>query len=79
MVLCTSAPDAERISVTYLHGDHLGSTSVTRGAAVSTQTYCAYGAVGTTSGALPTDFTVQQNLSMHTDLLLPHDWDILKM
>jgi hypothetical protein len=36
--------------VTYLHGDHLGSTSVTSGAVNSTQTYYPYGAVRTTSG-----------------------------
>ena len=44
-------------NVTYLHGDHLGSTSVTSGANISTQTYYAYGAVRTASGTLPTDYT----------------------
>ncbi|MDE3089905.1 MAG: hypothetical protein KGJ80_11045 [Chloroflexota bacterium] len=43
--------------VTYLHGDHLGSTSATSGAATSAQTYYAYGAPRTASGTLPTDFT----------------------
>ena len=42
--------------VTYLHGDHLGSTSVTSGAQVSQQTYYAFGSVRTTSGSLPTDY-----------------------
>jgi RHS repeat-associated protein len=49
-------------AVTYLHGDHLGSTSVashgTTGALVSRQTYYPYGAPRTTeAGALPTDYT----------------------
>ncbi|MBI5653894.1 MAG: hypothetical protein HZC40_26115 [Chloroflexi bacterium] len=48
-------------TVTYLHGDHLGSTSVasngTTGALVSRQTYYAFGAVRTTEGTLPTDYT----------------------
>jgi RHS repeat-associated protein len=44
-------------SVTYLHGDHLGSTSVTSGAISSEQTYYAFGAVRTTNGTLPTDYT----------------------
>ncbi len=43
--------------VTYLHGDHLGSTSVTSGVSSSTQTYYPYGNVRTTSGTLPTDYT----------------------
>ena len=43
--------------VTYLHGDHLGSTSVTSGAISSGQTYYAFGAVRTKSGTLPTDYT----------------------
>jgi RHS repeat-associated protein len=47
--------------VTYLHGDHLGSTSVasngTTGALVSRQTYYAFDGVRTTEGALPTDYT----------------------
>jgi RHS repeat-associated protein len=41
--------------VTYLHGDHLGSTSVTSGAQPSSQTYYAFGKVR--SGSLPTDYT----------------------
>lgn len=41
--------------VTYLHSDHLGSTSVTSGAQPSSQTYYPYGAVR--SGTLPTDYT----------------------
>jgi len=41
--------------VTYLHGDHLGSTSVTSGAQPGTQTYYPYG--GVRSGSLPTDYT----------------------
>ncbi|MDE3091956.1 MAG: RHS repeat-associated core domain-containing protein, partial [Chloroflexota bacterium] len=41
----------------YLHGDHLGSTSVTSGATSSAQTYYAFGAVRTMSGTLPTDYT----------------------
>jgi RHS repeat-associated protein len=47
-------------AVTYLHGDHLGSTSVASnasGALVSRQTYYAFGAVRTTEGTLPTDYT----------------------
>ncbi|MBI4790951.1 MAG: hypothetical protein HY782_28305, partial [Chloroflexi bacterium] len=43
--------------VTYLHSDHLGSTSVTSGASASTQTYYPYGAVRSTTGTLPTDYT----------------------
>ncbi|MBI5650983.1 MAG: hypothetical protein HZC40_11155 [Chloroflexi bacterium] len=49
--------------VTYLHGDHLGSTSVASngatGALVSRQTHVAYafGAVRTSEAALPTDYT----------------------
>ncbi len=43
--------------VTYLHGDHLGSTNVTSGASTSTQTYYPYGTVRSTSGTLPTDYT----------------------
>ncbi|MDE3091653.1 MAG: RHS repeat-associated core domain-containing protein [Chloroflexota bacterium] len=35
----------------------MGSTSVTSGATSSTQTYYAFGAVRTTSGTLPTDYT----------------------
>jgi RHS repeat-associated protein len=41
--------------VTYLHGDHLGSTSATSGAQPSSQTYYAFGKVR--SGSLPTDYT----------------------
>jgi RHS repeat-associated protein len=41
--------------VTYLHGDHLGSTSATSGAINSSSTYYPYGAVR--SGSLPTDYT----------------------
>ena len=44
-------------NVTYLHSDHLGSTSVTSGAVSSTQTYYAFGAVRTTSGTVLTDDT----------------------
>ena len=47
-------------TVTYLHGDHLGSTSVASdasGVRVSRQTYFAFGAVRTTEGTLPTDYT----------------------
>jgi RHS repeat-associated protein len=47
-------------TVTYLHGDHLGSTSVATnsgGAKISRQTYYAFGAVRTTEGTLPTDYT----------------------
>ncbi|MDE3088802.1 MAG: hypothetical protein KGJ80_05405 [Chloroflexota bacterium] len=36
-------------AVTYLHGDHLGSTSVTSGANSSAQTYYAFGAPRTAS------------------------------
>ncbi len=43
--------------ITYLHGDHLGSTSVTSGANSSTQVYYPFGAVRASSGSLPTDFT----------------------
>ncbi|MCL4393974.1 MAG: hypothetical protein M1482_04065 [Chloroflexi bacterium] len=43
-------------AVTYLHGDNLGSTSVTSGATVSAQTYYAFGAIRTTTGVVPTDF-----------------------
>ncbi|MCL4394288.1 MAG: hypothetical protein M1482_05700, partial [Chloroflexi bacterium] len=42
--------------VTYLHGDNLGSTSVTSGAVASSQTYFAFGGVRTTTGNVPTDF-----------------------
>jgi len=46
--------------VTYLHGDHLGSTSVastSSGALASRQTYYAFGAPRTSEGTLPTDYT----------------------
>ena len=43
--------------VTYLHGDHLGSTSATSGAQTSKQWYHAYGGVRATEGTLPTDYT----------------------
>jgi RHS repeat-associated protein len=46
--------------VTYLHGDHLGSTSVAStdtGAFHSRQTYYAFGVPRTTEGTLPTDYT----------------------
>jgi hypothetical protein len=45
-------------TVTYLHGDHLGSTSVASndgGALVSRQTYFPYGAPR--DGTVPTDYT----------------------
>ena len=50
-------------TLTYLHGDHLGSTSLTTnasGAKVSEQRYLPYG--GTRSGEMPTDrqFTGQR-------------------
>ncbi len=40
--------------VTYLHSDHLGSTSATSGASAGTQVYYPYG--GMRSGTLPTDY-----------------------
>ena len=46
--------------VKYLHGDHLGSTSVAStdtGAFHSRQTYYAFGVPRTTEGTLPTDYT----------------------
>ncbi|MBI5305920.1 MAG: hypothetical protein HY868_27575 [Chloroflexi bacterium] len=43
--------------VTYLHGDHLGSTSATSGAQTSKQWYYAYGEVRTTENTVPTDYT----------------------
>jgi RHS repeat-associated protein len=42
--------------VVYLHSDHLGSTSATSGASVSSQTYYAYGNIRSTTGTAPTDF-----------------------
>jgi RHS repeat-associated protein len=44
------------ISISYIHGDHLGSTSKTTGASASTQTYYPYGAIKTSSGTPPTDY-----------------------
>ncbi len=44
-------------AVTYLHGDHLGSTSVTSGATSSAQVYYPFGGVRASSGGLQTDFT----------------------
>ncbi len=56
--------------VTYLHGGHLGSTSVTSGANSSTQTYYPFGTVRTTSGTLPTDYTFTgQKLDASTGLM----------
>lgn len=43
-------------AVYYLHGDHLGSTNVVSGAAISQQTYYAYGLPRTSEGTLPTDY-----------------------
>lgn len=46
--------------VYYLHGDHLGSTTLTTdqtGAVVAEQRYLPYGELRWTGGALPTDFT----------------------
>ena len=52
---------AATATLTYLHGDHLGSVSLTTNAAghkVSEQRYKPYGEVRWSSGAgLPTDFT----------------------
>jgi len=42
--------------VTYLHSDHLGSTSATSGASVSAQNYYAFGNIRGTTGTVPTDF-----------------------
>jgi RHS repeat-associated protein len=42
--------------VTYLHTDHLGSTSATSGASVSSQNYYAFGNIRSTTGTVPTDF-----------------------
>lgn len=47
-------------TLTYLHGDHLGSTSVAStdtGGFHSRQTYYAFGVPRTTEGTLPTDYT----------------------
>lgn len=67
-------------AVTYLHSDHpstslrtsLGSTSVTSGATTSSQTRGAYpfGAVRTTSGTLPTDFTFTGQRVDNSDSLM---------
>jgi len=46
--------------VYYLHGDHLGSTSLTTdedGEVVARQLYHPYGTVRYAGGTLPTDFT----------------------
>ena len=43
-------------SPTYLHCDHLGSTSATSGATNSAQTYYPFGSIRTTTGSVPTDF-----------------------
>ena len=42
--------------ITYLHPDHLGSTSVTSDAVSSTQVYYPYGAVRAMTGSAPTDY-----------------------
>ena len=42
--------------ITYLHADHLASTSVTSGAVSSTQVYYPYGSVRAMTGSAPTDF-----------------------
>ena len=42
--------------ITYLHADHLGSTSVTSGAVSSTQVYYPYGSVRAMTGSAPTDY-----------------------
>jgi RHS repeat-associated protein len=58
--------------LTYLHSDHLGSTSTTTcgnsacgavGAVLTRQSYCPYGSIRTQTGAPPTDigFTAQRN------------------
>jgi|GEM_PF-2374388 len=44
-------------NVTYLHSDHLGSTSATSGAITSSQVYFPFGKVRDGTGTLPTDFT----------------------
>jgi RHS repeat-associated protein len=44
------------INTSYIHSDHLGSTSKTTGASSSTQTYYPFGAIRTASGTLPTDY-----------------------
>jgi RHS repeat-associated protein len=42
--------------VTYLHGDHLGSASLTTGAVSAAARYYPYGGDRWTSGSMPTDF-----------------------
>ena len=42
--------------VSYLHGDHLGSTSATSGAVTSSQTFYPFGAIFSSSGTPPTDY-----------------------
>ena len=42
--------------ITYLHADHLGSTSVTSGAVSSSQVYYPYGSIRAMTGSAPTDF-----------------------
>ena len=42
--------------ITYLHADHLGSTSVTSGAVSSTQVYYPYGGIRAMTGSAPTDY-----------------------
>ena len=42
--------------ITYLHADHLGSTSVTSGAVSSTQVYYPYGSIRAMTGSVPTDY-----------------------
>jgi RHS repeat-associated protein len=42
--------------ITYLHTDHLGSTSVTSGAVTSTQVYYPFGSIRATTGSVPTDY-----------------------
>ncbi len=62
--------------ITYLHGDHLGSTSVASNASggeVGRQTYLAFGSMRTASGNLQTDFTftgqkIDASASHHTTL-----------
>lgn len=61
----------QRNNVTYLHGDHLGTTSVTGGASTSTQTYYPYGSVRTTSSKLPTDYTFTGQKNCHYSNIQP--------
>jgi hypothetical protein len=56
--MCPDDYIATGSTVTYLYGDHLGSTSLTTdwyGQQTGQQTYYPYGAVRT--GSLPTDYT----------------------